>query len=672
MPGRGYGFVTFTDAEDCLEAKEKLNNNILEGRRIKLEVAEPRHRDSKKAGPVPAKAAERKQQREEALEEARKPPKLIIRNLPWSIKTGKDLTTLFQSFGKVKYADLPQSKGKLSGFGFVTLRGRKNAEKAFETLNGKVIDGRTIAVDWAVDKQTWEKEKGGNQEPEDTVEPAGDKPLKKKSKQPKKDDKDVKEAEEDEEMNEEDADLANFMKNHLENLEEEEESDPDDEEGLDKEDDEIDDADEAAEDEEDDDKPQKQKTPRLTTDNSATIFIRNLPFTTTDEELKSHFSQFGAVRYARAVKDRAMDRPAGTGFVCFFDPDDTKACLRGAPRHQSSTALSKHSVLQDETADQDGRYTLEGRVLQIAQAVDKTEATRLAELGPGGKNTQDKDKRRLYLLAEGNIPRNSPLFNLLAPAEVKLREQSAIQRKKLIQSNPSLHLSLTRLALRNIPHNVDSKLLKALAREAVVGFATDVKAGRRQPLSKEEVARCRQQDKENEHNRKLKRKGVVRQAKVVFETNEGSKIAEVSGVGKSRGYGFIEYSSHRWALMGLRWLNGHALKNEAGKTLRLLAEFSIENASVVQRRRTLEEKYRERKPAPRDAATEAPSEQANGKGDRKAKDSKRGGKGQKGDGEAEVETTKASRKDTKLSLRTKIISRKRMVRKKKSEARKGK
>ncbi|KAH8895154.1 RNA-binding domain-containing protein [Thozetella sp. PMI_491] len=682
VAGRGYGFVTFTDADDCLEAKQKLNNELLGGRRIKLDIAEARNRDTKKGSTVASKAAEQKRQREEALEEARKPPKLIIRNLPWSIKTDKDLSTLFQSFGKVRFADLPQSKGKLSGFGFVTLRGRKNAEKALESLNGTVVDGRTIAVDWAVDKKTWEKGQVENQEPTDAApESAGDKTSKKKSKLSKKTEADAA-SKEDGEMNEEDADLANFMKNHMQNMEDEDEDASDSEGGASAGKDDKDDKDDMGDDgddlEDDEAEAEEEQTPKRTTDNSTTLFIRNLPYTTTDEQLKAHFNQFGAVRYSRVVMDRATDRPAGTGFVCFFNSDDSKACLRNAPVHKPTTTLAKQSVLQDETVDKDGRYTLDGRVLQVAQAVDKAEATRLAELGPGGKKSQDKDKRRLYLLSEGTIPSSSPLFKLLGPAEVKLREQSAIQRKKLIQSNPSLHLSLTRLALRNIPHNVDSKALKALAREAVVGFAKDVKEGRRQPLSKEEIARCRQQDKENEHLRKLKGKGVVRQAKVVFESKEGSKVAEDTGVGKSRGYGFIEYSSHRWALMGLRWLNGHALTNDAGKTLRLIVEFAIENANVVQRRRVLEEKTRERQPGP--GGKEGSAQGSRAQPDGKSKDPKkfvkgrRGGKGkEQEEPKAEVEAdTKAGRKDAKLAMRTKIIVRKRMVRKKKAAARKGK
>jgi nucleolar protein 4 len=637
---RGYGFVTFTDADDTVEAKEKLNNQLLDGSRLRLEIAEPRTRDATKTGSstVQSKVAEEKRMRQETLAEARKAPKLIIRNLPWSVKTPAQLEALFRSYGKVKFADLPRPKGMLAGFGFVTLRGRKNAEKALEEVNGKVVDGRTLAVDWAVDKETWEQQKDEDSEPE-KPEAAG--------------------SDEDEAENQEDDDIANFMKNHMGNLEDEDEDDEDDE-GEDV---------SGNEDDEDQEGDEEQKEVKpLMTDNSTTIFIRNLPFQTTDEQLKTHFTQFGPVRYARVVMDRATDRPAGTGFVCFVNGEDCKTCLIGAPRHQPTTTLGKRSVLQDETVDQDGRYTLEGRVLQLAQAVSKDEATRLASDGPGGRNRQDKDRRRLYLLSEGTISNNSSLFRLLAPAEVKMRAASEKQRKKLIESNPSLHLSLTRLALRNIPRDLTSKELKALAREAVVGFAKDVKEGRREVLSKEEIARGGQQDKEAEHQRKEKGKGVVRQAKIVFESKEGSKVAEEVGGGKSRGYGFIEYSSHRWALMGLRWLNGHALNNEAGKSQRLIVEFAIENANVIQRRKALAEKSRSHEKAAADSNPRAGQSKKYQKGgkDKPSKDKVKEKTNQSEDGD------KTKSADSKLALRTKIIARKRMLRKKKATARRTK
>nr|CDP32578.1 Putative nucleolar protein [Podospora anserina S mat+] len=685
---RGYGFVSFADPEDAIEAKIKLNNELLDGRRLRLDIAQPRLRDAAKVSTeVAARVVTEKRQREEELAEQRKAPKLIIRNLPWSIKSSEQLAKLFQPFGKIKFADLPNSKGKLSGFGFVTLRGRKNAEKALEAINGKEIDGRTVAVDWAVDKQTWEQHKEEEEGGEET------KTEKKKAKKAKKEEE--KEEEEDPNMTQEDRDLANFFKNYGKNLEDEVEDDDEDvnSEDEDEDDDEEKDSDEemdedgdaefedASDDEEEEAEPEK----KLSTDNSTTVFIRNLPYTATDEQLKAHFETFGAVRYARVVKERGTDRPAGTGFVCFFNHDDYVSCLKGAPRRPAPT-LAKHSVLQDETLDPEGTYTLDGRILQVAPAVDKSEAARLQEMSASKK---DKDKRRLFLLQEGQIPASSPVFKTLSDQEIKMREASAKQRKKLIESNPALHISLTRLAVRNIPANMDSKALKALAREAVVGFAKDVKEGKRAPLSKEENLRGGEQDKEAERHRKEKGKGVVKQAKIVFETVQGSKIDEkkAEGGGKSRGYGFIEYTSHRWALMGLRWLNGHAMKNEAGKTSRLIVEFAIENANVVQRRRQHEQKIREEGPrAPGSRAEREKRERERERGrknrwerkeEKKRPDTwNKSSKGKKSavpkeeKGKAEPQTKEGKKNaEAKLAMRTKIVARKREMRKKKAELR---
>merc|ERR1712054_690 len=170
----------------------------------------------------------------------------------------------------------------------------------------------------------------------------------------------------------------------------------------------------------------------------------------------------------------------------------------------------------DENADPDGHYTLDGRLLQVEQAANLADSS-LAQ-------RHLKDKRRLYLLQEGAITPRSGLFKLLSQQELQMREASAGQRKKLVQKNPSLHLSLTRLALRNIPRNVDSKDLKELARKAIVGFAKEVKEGKRQPLSKEENARDGKDAKEKEQERRAKGKGIVRQAKIIFESNQGSKV----------------------------------------------------------------------------------------------------------------------------------------------------
>lgn len=647
---RGYGFVTFTDNEDTQAAKEQLQGRKVDGRPISLDIAESRHRQP---GAGADDAAVKKEDRRAALAEARKAPKLIIRNLPWSIKHSDQLSALFRSYGLVRYADIPQHKGKLSGFGFVTMRGRKNAEAAMEGINGKVVDGRTVSVDWAVSKDDWQKHE--KKEPKDSKQPE-------KTQDDDEEEEEQEEDKEDEEDEEEDEDLRNFMKNHMENLEDEN-SDADEDE-------------DAQSSEDEDDSPASggapvSSTKPQTTDNSTTVFVRNLPFSTTDAELKTHFEQFGRIRYARVVRDKATDRPAGTGFVCFADEGEFKACIKGAPRPQQSTIPNKKSILQNETADEAGRYTIDGRVLQVSHAVSKDEANRLVE--SAAREAKHQDKRRLYLLSEGAIPKNSPMFDMLPVGEVKIREQSIAQRKKLIQSNPSLHISLTRLAVRNIPRNLDSKGLKALAREAVVGFATDVKAGRRQPLSKEENARGGQEDKEAERRRKEKGKGIVKQTKIMFENKEGSKVAEVDGASKSRGYGFIEYTSHRWALMGLRWLNGHATESENGKPQRLIVEFAIENAQVVARRKDLQAKTRAYQPNSNKQNTDQTGPRALPKGKdfsvSKGKWQNQNDKGRgKGRSDDPVKTAVQSAA-AKEDLQQKIIARKRMTRKKKVKGR---
>lgn len=239
---------------------------------------------------------------------------------------------------------------------------------------------------------------------------------------------------------------------------------------------------------------------------------------------------------------------------------------------------------------------MDGRVLSVSRAVDRGEAERLTVARSKVREARDKDKRRLYLLSEGTIPSNSRLYEDLSMAERNSREESVKQRQALVKDNPALHLSLTRLSIRNIPQSLTSKALKELARKAVVGFASDVKAGHRQHLSKEEVARGGEQSRHAERVRKAKGKGIVKQAKVVFESKEGSKMSEKSGVGRSRGYGFIEYTSHRWALMALRWLNGHTIQSQGvGKGMqeprkRLIVEFAIENAQVIAMRQARESK----------------------------------------------------------------------------------
>ncbi len=55
------------------------------------------------------------------------------------------------------------------------------------------------------------------------------------------------------------------------------------------------------------------------------IFVGNLPWSVTDEELKNKFSEFGNVLSARVVTDKFTGRSRGFGFVDMDDADTQKA-----------------------------------------------------------------------------------------------------------------------------------------------------------------------------------------------------------------------------------------------------------------------------------------------------------------------------------------------------------
>ena len=574
---KGFGFVTFADVEDAEKAQKEFDGAEYGGRKIKVEVAEPRHR------PVngESSASQSRITKPTFGRQNNPQPKLIVRNLPWTIKNEDQLCRLFMSYGKVKHVNLPKKgPGLSSGFAFVVLRGHKNAERALVGMNGREIDGRTLAVDWAVDKQSWQNAQQDDNENSDL-------------------------GQRDESVKSEDRDNADIGEVRVSDGEAGAETSVQDSLASDYEGDEQDRI--------------RDANPDQMAGLASSLFVRNLPFDVDDVILLRHFRAFGPVRYAKIVIDQATGRSRGTGFVTFHDQEDARSCLREAPRMLSSVGAQseagqddigssrKRSVLEDSSVDRTGKFILDGRVLQISKAVDRTEAARLTFANAHFRNARDKDRRRLYLLSEGIVPPTSSLYEELSAFDIKIREDSAKQRQTLIRSNPTLHLSLTRVSVRNLPRSITSKTLKSIAREAVVGFAQDVKDGKRKQLSKEELTRGGDEMKAAERDRRAKGKGIVKQAKIVFEGRDGFKVTEDSGAGRSRGYGFIEYSSHRWALMGLRWLNGYAANPSADATKstassssgparkkRLIAEFAIENAQVVLRRQEREKKARER------------------------------------------------------------------------------
>lgn len=158
----------------------------------------------------------------------------------------------------------------------------------------------------------------------------------------------------------------------------------------------------------------------------------------------------------------------------------------------------------------------------------------------------------------------------LSAADMDARQSSFDARKSLLRSNPSLYISRTRLSIRQIPLYVTDGMLKRLANYAIREFDRDVKGGHQKPLTADELVTFvpdASGAKESAHDKVERKKGVplgkVRQSKIL---RQNDRVDPVTGLGRSKGYGFLELGSHADALRFLRWANANKEVNRLFRT----------------------------------------------------------------------------------------------------------
>jgi len=87
------------------------------------------------------------------------------------------------------------------------------------------------------------------------------------------------------------------------------------------------------------------------------LFVRNLPFTTNDDELREMFSRAGNIESATVMMDRATGRSRGFGFVEMATDEEAKRAIQMLEGHD-----------------------LGGRALSVSEARERGERT----FTPGG------------------------------------------------------------------------------------------------------------------------------------------------------------------------------------------------------------------------------------------------------------------------------------------------
>ncbi|WVO24909.1 uncharacterized protein IAS62_006289 [Cryptococcus decagattii] len=500
--------------------------------------------------------------------------RLIIRNLSWDT-TVQDLRKAFLPYGPIHSIDLPTLPSKLPpssdptkppppprarGFAFVWFLTRHDAEKAIEGINGKPIkkgpdgEGRVVAVDWALSKEKWqeatkgEEKKEGEKRSSDSGSNSGS-DSGSESESDSESGEGSDEESDKESSDDEDATVVSAS---------EESSNADENE------------------EEEEEEPVKPTLP--TVDVGSTLFIRNLPFETTELELNTLFRSFGPLRYAKITIDKASGRSRGTGFICFWKNEHADEVIEEAQRVAMETGANSiplggaapknpfalpSLLTADPSSTLASRLVLHGRTLDITRAVTRETASQMKEDTERLRNAADK--RNTYLMREGVIFPNSPAAEGLPESEIEKRQASFNSRKALLRGNPSLYISKTRLSIRQLPLFVTDRTLKRLAIHAVRTFDKEVADGEREGLARAEemdgtmsAAIAARGDKSGGKGKgkggKKERETAVIQSKIVRQTE---KLDPITGQGRSKGYGFLEMRSHKDALKVLRWANNN-------------------------------------------------------------------------------------------------------------------
>jgi nucleolar protein 4 len=317
------------------------------------------------------------------------------------------------------------------------------------------------------------------------------------------------------------------------------------------------------------------------------------------------FEKWGKLRYALITFDKITKLSRGNGFVCFEKLEDTEKCLSDYEKAESTntqagidlteiqeTKEKKKSILVPSlpvtNSEESSKFMVDNRFVNITPAVSRLIAEKITQTTTLSRRALDK--RHLYLMREGVIFPNTPAALNLTPEELDQRVAQFANRKRLLETNPNLFISRTRLSIRGLHQQLTDNHLRHACKQAVRGFWQDVHEKLREPLEPEIIEEEKEQGlKEPSFNRKI----WITQSKIIRETD---RIDPVTKKAKSKGYGFVEFTSHADAIACLRYMNGNTdlfakiveeefkdvKVNDNGK--KLIVEFSVENRLVLKKR----------------------------------------------------------------------------------------
>lgn len=487
--------------------------------------------------------------------------RIFIRNLPFSVTEDK-IRTLFSKFGEIKELNLPYDNVKkmFRGFCFLQYETKKEALVAIKELNGKNLDKRKLDITIAQPKNEY----------------SGLPKIEKESDNFNRSRKPTKEGENESEQNANASKSRNFSANSAEAK------------TLEK---------------------HTRNAAQSGNDPSRTLFIRNLGFNTTEDILQTLFSKYGKLRYCLICRNKETGASKGSGFVMFENAEEMENVLRIFEKYESNKDYSGLNP-----------FELEGRNLKIFRSVSKDDAVRSKE----AKKTEDQgDNRNRELLYFGlNNYYDFPGKEVAVSEEDKQKRENIIQLKKTnFKKNPNLHVSETRLVLRNLDKAFNEAKIKDLLRQKTEQFMEELKS-----------------QKSDDYKAYMKVKK-IKQIKLMRD----EKNLDKENNPKSKSVAFVEVCDKSFG----KWLIKNLSNEKVSKNLNkgLIMDFSLDDIRKIRNRlMKLDQLKMKRKQAEGEDGKSKSKNKKDKKAEKKAEKDKKPKDANEGDLELNEESEKAAEK----------------------------
>lgn len=88
--------------------------------------------------------------------------------------------------------------------------------------------------------------------------------------------------------------------------------------------------------------------------NESKIYVGNLSYDTTEDELRDYFSQFGTIAEIKLISDYQTGRPKGFGFITYASNEEGKKALAANGTELGGRKLNVNTANDDKRGGKSG------------------------------------------------------------------------------------------------------------------------------------------------------------------------------------------------------------------------------------------------------------------------------------------------------------------------------